>query len=71
MIITCPKCARKHKVNPDALKPFADAGKKNIMASCKSRKFKFPNMQLAMIFFLPASAKGFKASGFTLCFLTP
>ena len=42
MIITCPKCTRKHKVNPDALKPFADAGKKNIMASCKSCKYKFP-----------------------------
>ncbi|MDQ1270919.1 MAG: chromosome partitioning protein, partial [Thermodesulfobacteriota bacterium] len=42
MIITCPKCARNHKVNPDTLKPFADAGKKNILASCKSCKFKFP-----------------------------
>jgi chromosome partitioning protein len=42
VIITCPKCSRKHKVNPDTLKPFADAGKKNIMASCKSCKFKFP-----------------------------
>lgn len=42
MIITCPKCARNHKVNPAALKPFADAGKKNILATCKSCKFKFP-----------------------------
>ena len=42
MIITCPKCARNHKVNPDALKPFADAGKKNILATCKSCRFKFP-----------------------------
>ncbi|MDX9962594.1 AAA family ATPase, partial [Desulfobacter postgatei] len=42
MIITCPKCARNHKVNPDTLKPFADAGKKTILASCKSCKFKFP-----------------------------
>ncbi|MCG8549571.1 MAG: AAA family ATPase [Desulfobacterales bacterium] len=42
MIITCPKCARKHKVKPDALKPFVDAGKKNIMASCKSCTFRFP-----------------------------
>jgi chromosome partitioning protein len=42
VIITCPKCAKNHKVNPDALKPFADAGKKTIMASCKSCKFKFP-----------------------------
>ncbi|WP_321493022.1 AAA family ATPase [uncultured Desulfobacter sp.] len=42
MIITCPRCARNHKVDPDALKPFADAGKKTIMATCKSCKFKFP-----------------------------
>ena len=42
MIITCPRCSKNHKVNPDSLKPFADAGKKTIMASCKSCKFKFP-----------------------------
>ncbi len=42
MIITCPKCARTYKVNPDVLKPFADAGKKNVLATCKSCKLKFP-----------------------------
>ena len=41
MIITCPKCARTYKVNPDVLKPFADAGKKNVLATCKSCKLKF------------------------------
>jgi len=42
VIITCPKCARTYKVNPDVLKPFADAGKKNVLATCKSCKLKFP-----------------------------
>ncbi len=42
MIITCPKCTRKHKVNPENIKQFAEAGKKNLLATCKSCKFKFP-----------------------------
>lgn len=42
MIITCPKCARKHKVNPDSIKTFAESKKKTILATCRSCKFKFP-----------------------------
>ncbi len=41
MIIICPKCARKHKVNLDIIKVHIDAGK-NVSATCKSCKFKFP-----------------------------
>jgi len=42
VIITCPKCARKHKVNPDSIKSFLKAKKKTILATCRSCKFKFP-----------------------------
>ncbi|WDP89196.1 MAG: AAA family ATPase [Desulfobacter sp.] len=42
MIITCPKCARKHKVKPDSFKAFVESKKKNILATCRSCKFKFP-----------------------------
>ncbi|MCG8684714.1 MAG: AAA family ATPase [Desulfobacterales bacterium] len=42
MIITCPKCARKHKVNPENIKSLAETGKKNLLATCRSCKFKFP-----------------------------
>jgi len=42
LIITCPKCARKHKVNPDSIKTFAKSKKKTILATCRSCKFKFP-----------------------------
>lgn len=41
MIIVCPKCARKHKVSPDAVKPFAGTGKK-LSATCKSCRHRFP-----------------------------
>ena len=41
MIITCPKCARKHKVNPDIIQVHIDSGK-NISATCRSCKYKFP-----------------------------
>ncbi|MCG8634271.1 MAG: AAA family ATPase, partial [Desulfobacterales bacterium] len=42
MIIVCPQCARKHKVNPGTIKTYADSGKKNVLATCRSCKFKFP-----------------------------
>ncbi len=42
MIITCPKCARKHKVNPESIKTFSESRKKTILATCRSCKFKFP-----------------------------
>ncbi|WDP86937.1 MAG: AAA family ATPase [Desulfobacter sp.] len=42
MIITCPKCARKHKVNPDNIKAYAKSGRKNLLVTCRSCKFKFP-----------------------------
>ena len=41
MIIVCPKCARKHKVNPDVFKSHAGSGKK-INATCKSCGHRFP-----------------------------
>jgi len=41
IIIVCPKCARKHKVNPDAIKSYLESGK-NIMATCRACKYKFP-----------------------------
>ena len=41
MIITCPQCARKHNVNPDIIKVHLASGK-NISATCRSCKFKFP-----------------------------
>jgi len=41
VIIVCPKCARKHKVNPDILKSHIDSGK-NVSATCRSCKYKFP-----------------------------
>ena len=40
MIIICPKCARKHKVNSDILKSHMDSGKQ-VFATCKSCKYKF------------------------------
>ncbi len=42
MIITCPKCARKHKVKPDSFNAFIESKKKTILATCKACKFKFP-----------------------------
>lgn len=42
VIITCPKCARKHKVKPESYIAFAQSKKKNVLATCKSCKFKFP-----------------------------
>lgn len=42
MIIVCPKCARKHKVSPDAVKAYADNNRKNLLATCRSCQFKFP-----------------------------
>ena len=42
MIIVCPQCARKHKVNPGTIKSYAESGKKNVLATCRSCKFKFP-----------------------------
>ena len=41
MIITCPKCARKHKVNPKAVAVYIDSGK-NISATCRACNHKFP-----------------------------
>ncbi len=41
MIIVCPKCSRKHRVNPDTLKTYIDSGR-NISATCKACKYKFP-----------------------------
>ncbi len=41
MIIICPKCSRKHKVNPDAVKPYVQSGKK-LFATCKACKYRFP-----------------------------
>ena len=41
MIIICPKCARKHKVNLDMVKSHIDSGK-NVSATCRSCKYKFP-----------------------------
>ncbi len=41
MIITCPKCSRKHRVNPDTIKTYIDAGR-NISATCRVCKYKFP-----------------------------
>ncbi len=41
MIIVCPKCARKHKVNPDIIKSHAGSGKK-ISATCRSCSHRFP-----------------------------
>jgi len=42
VIIVCPQCARKHKVNPGTIKSYAESGKKNVLATCRSCKFKFP-----------------------------
>lgn len=42
MIIVCPKCSRKHKVNPDTIKDYVKDGKKNVLATCRPCKFKFP-----------------------------
>lgn len=41
MIIVCPKCSRKHKVSPDAMKPYIQSGKK-LFATCKACKYRFP-----------------------------
>ncbi len=41
MIIICPQCARKHKVNPETIKAYAGS-RKSVLATCKSCKFKFP-----------------------------
>ncbi|WP_022664073.1 AAA family ATPase [Desulfospira joergensenii] len=41
MIIVCPKCARKHKVNPDIIKSHTGSGKK-ISATCRSCSHRFP-----------------------------
>ena len=41
MVIICPKCARKHKVNLDMVKSHIDSGK-NVSATCRSCKYKFP-----------------------------
>ncbi len=41
MIIVCPKCARKHKVNPDNIKAHVQTGKK-VFATCRSCGHKFP-----------------------------
>ncbi|SMD06331.1 chromosome partitioning protein [Desulfocicer vacuolatum DSM 3385] len=41
MIIVCPKCSRKHRVNPDTLKKYIDSGR-NVSATCKVCKYKFP-----------------------------
>ncbi|MCF8087899.1 MAG: AAA family ATPase [Desulfotignum sp.] len=41
MIIVCPKCSRKHKVSPDAVKPYIQSGKK-LFATCKACKYRFP-----------------------------
>ncbi len=43
MIITCPKCSRKHRVNSDTVKTYIDSGRK-ISATCKVCKYKFPVM---------------------------
>jgi chromosome partitioning protein len=43
VIITCPKCTRKHKVNPDVLTPYLSSGKK-LMATCKACRHRFPVM---------------------------
>ncbi len=41
MIIICPKCATKHKVNSEILKAHIGSGK-NVSATCRSCKYKFP-----------------------------
>lgn len=41
MIIVCPKCATRHKVNPDLIRAHIDSGK-IVSATCRSCKHKFP-----------------------------
>jgi chromosome partitioning protein len=41
VIVICPKCSRKHKVNPDAVKPYVQSGKK-LFATCRACKYRFP-----------------------------
>lgn len=49
MIIVCPQCARKHRVNPGVIKSYADSGRKNMLATCRSCKFKFPVVPAALL----------------------
>ena len=42
MIIVCPQCARRHKVNPDAISAYAESQRKTLLATCRSCKHKFP-----------------------------
>lgn len=41
MIIVCPKCGKRHRVNPDTVKPHMLPGKK-LSAACKSCGHRFP-----------------------------
>ena len=43
MIIICPKCSRRHRVNPATVKAYIDSGRK-VSATCKVCKYKFPVM---------------------------
>ncbi|MCP3941355.1 MAG: AAA family ATPase [Desulfobacteraceae bacterium] len=52
MIIVCPKCVRKHKVNLDMIKKHIDSGK-NVSATCRSCKYKFPVLMDQLLDNLP------------------
>lgn len=49
MVIVCPQCASKHKVNPDTIRAYADNGKKNVLATCRACRFKFPVSLTALL----------------------
>ncbi len=65
MIIICPKCARKHKVNLDIIKVHIDSGK-NISATCRSCKYKFPVL-MDQIIDSPAVEEEYRAQARKIC----
>ncbi len=66
MIIICPKCARKHKVNLDIIKVHIDSGK-NISATCRSCKYKFPVLMEQLVDSPAVEEEEYRAEARKIC----
>lgn len=66
MIIICPKCARKHKVNLDLIKDHIGSGK-NVSATCRSCKYKFPVLMDQPVESISTEKEGDRAASRKIC----
>jgi chromosome partitioning protein len=66
VVIICPKCARKHKINLDMVKAHIDSGK-NVTATCRACKYKFPVLMDQLVASPSNEKEGNRAEARKIC----